>query len=54
MAQLQVAKPALDALDLTHQYITQQCDGQLSQRDVSVVFAQTRVGGKYFKMLDEK
>lgn len=46
MAELQLAAPALSALDLTYQSIADRCAGDLSASDVTNVFGRSVAGEK--------
>lgn len=55
MAELQLAHPALQALDLTYNLIADRCDGaDILARDVTNVFAQLPVWEQFRMMLDAR
>lgn len=55
MAQLQVAKPVLQSLDLIYQTIEPYCDGKyIKPRDITNVFARTSAGVQFWSLLETK
>lgn len=55
MAQLQLAEPALKALDLTYNVIKEQCWWQnIQARDITAVFARTQFWKQFRMMLDAR
>jgi len=54
MAELQLTKPTLSALDLTYQTIADRCDGDLSSSDVSTVFGRSIAGERLRWLMDAR
>lgn len=54
MAELQLVKPSLSALDLTYQTIADRCDGDLASSDVSTVFSRSVAGERLRGLMDAR